>query len=145
MIRLFDICIYIFNWGYAFLFFWILRTFLPLRRPLILKIAAFPFCSQIALMIIYSNDPVNLLGTLLGFTAYLIVFYRGAWIHKMTTLLIFYPALIAINYLTQDMGSRLFFSVTGASGESAEWNHQTLLISTAIYAVSNLFLSLIHI
>lgn len=59
MIRLFDICIYIFNWGYAFLFFWILRTFLPLRRPLILKIAAFPFCSQIALMIIYSNDPVG--------------------------------------------------------------------------------------
>lgn len=90
-------------------------------------------------MIIYSNDPVNLLGTLLGFAAYLIVFYRGTPIHKMTTLLIFYPALIAVNYLTQDTGSRLFFSVTGASGDSAEWNHQTLLISTVIYAVSNLF------
>lgn len=72
----------ILEWGYVFVFFWILHTFLPVRRSWFLRVPAFFACSFFAVVIIYSNDLANLLGSLIGFSLYLILFHRGRWVEN---------------------------------------------------------------
>lgn len=137
MIRFLDILSFLFDWGYVFVFFWILRTFLTLRKNWPIRILAFVLSSLLACVIVYSNDFVNLFGALLGFAVYVAVFYRDRWMEKMAAVLVFYPAVIAVNYLMQDIGSRLFRSLTGAPGDmDLGWTEQQYLISTAVHTVS---------
>ncbi|MDO4307898.1 MAG: GHKL domain-containing protein [Eubacteriales bacterium] len=137
MIRFLDILSFLFEWGYVFVFFWILRTFLTLRKNRPMRILAFALSSLLACVIVYSNDFVNLFGTLLGFAAYVAVFYRGRWMEKTAAVLVFYPAVIAVNYLMQDIGSRLFLGMTGAPGDmDLGWTGQQYLISTAVHTIS---------
>lgn len=136
MIRFWEIVSFLLAWGYSFVFFWILQTFLPLRENWFAKIAAFLVCGYLADSIIYSNDLGSLLGTMILFLAYVLIFYRGTLMEKISVLLVFYPALIAINYLMLDIGGRLFFAITQASYEEAIVSPELMLISTAIHTVS---------
>lgn len=134
MIRFLEILSFGLEWGYVFVFFWMLHTFLPLRRNLLLRILAFLACSFLAPAIIYSNDLPGLTGVLSGFGIYVALFHRGRWMEKLSAVLVFCPALIAVNYMTQDAGSRLFFGLTHApAGMSQGWTRQELLASTAIH------------
>ena len=142
MIRLLEGLSFLLAWGYTFVFFLVLKSFLPLRRHLILEIAAFLVCGYLADSIIYSNDPGSLFGTMLLFFAYVLLFYRGAFLEKVSVLLVFYPALIAINYLMLDTGGRLFQLITQASYEEAIRSPDLMLVSTAIHTFS-LFLRLL--
>lgn len=137
MIRFLDILSLVLEWAYVFVFFWMVQTFLPLRQNRLMHFAAFFVFSAISTVVIYSNDLPNLLGVLLGISVYLTVFHRGAPAEKLTAVLVFYPALIAVNYLMQDIGSRCFFSVTGAPNSSSlGWTHRQWLISTAFHTLS---------
>lgn len=136
MIRFLEILSFLIAWGYAFVFFLIIKAFLPLRKNWFLKIAAFLICGYIADSIIYSNDLGSLLGTMLLFFVYISIFYKGALIEKISLLLVFYPALISVNYLMLDTGGRLFRLVTQAKFEDALQNPKLMLISTAFHTVS---------
>lgn len=129
---------------YTFLFFWMLHTFLPVRKHWGLRIPAFLCFCYIADVIIYSNDLSNLLGVLVGFLLYVMLFHQGRWMAKAAAVLVFYPALIAINYLMLDTSSRLFFSFTGASGDSSliPWSPEDYLWSTLFHTAA-LFLRLL--
>ena len=111
MIRCLEICSFFLEWGYVFVFFRMIHAFLPLRRRFPLRLAAFFVCSILATMVIYSNDLPNLLGTLLGMIVYISIFHQGHRTKKITSVLVFYPSLIAVNYLMHDIGSRCFFPV----------------------------------
>lgn len=136
MIHFLNILSFFLEWTYVFVFFWILHTFLPVRRNWVARILAFFACSFFAVVIIYSNDLANLLGSLVGFSLYLILFHRGRWVEKLTAVLIFYPAVIAINYIMQDAGASLFFGITKAPNETSAWTPGVMLLSTAIHAVT---------
>ena len=136
MIHFLNILSFFLEWTYVFVFFWILHTFLPVRRNWVARILAFFACSFFAVTIIYSNDLANLLGSLIGFSLYLILFHRGRWVEKLTAVLIFYPAVIAINYMMQDIGTLLFFGITKAPNETSAWTPEVMLLSTAIHAVT---------
>ena len=136
MIRFLEILSFLLAWGYTFVFFWIIKTFLPLRRNWFVKIAAFLVCGYLADSIIYSNDLGSLLGTMALFFAYILIFYRGTPMEKVSVLLVFYPALIAINYLMLDIGGRLFFTTTQATYEEMAWAPELMLISTTIHTIS---------
>lgn len=137
-----DLLDFIFNWGYTFVFFWIIRTFIPLRANLLLKVIAFFVCGYLADSIIYANDAGSLLGTMVGFFAFVLIFYRGTFMEKLSVLLVFYPALIAINYLMLDIGGRIFKAMTHATYEETLVSPELTLISTAIHTFS-LFLRLL--
>ena len=113
-----------------------IRLFLDSSYIWIARIPAFFACSFFAVTIIYSNDLANLLGSLVGFSLYLILFHRGRWVEKLTAVLIFYPAVIAINYMMQDIGTLLFFGITKAPNETSAWTPEVMLLSTAIHAAT---------
>lgn len=138
MIRFLEILSDLLAFGYAFVFFWMIQTFLPLRKNPLLRIAAFFACTVLSTVVIYSNDLAGLLGTLLGFSLYIVLLHSGHPAKKLTAVLVFYPSLIAINYLMQDIGSRFFFSVSGAPGSPSlgGWDDGHWLISTAIHTLS---------
>ena len=123
-------------WVYAFVFFVLLRTFLPMRGPLPLKCVAFVICGYLSDSIIYSNDFAGLFGTMLAFFIYVLIFYHGALLEKVSVVLVFYPALIAINYLMLDTGGRLFKFVTGASYDEMLQSTSLVLTSTAIHTAT---------
>ena len=137
-----DLLDFIFAWGYTFVFFWIIRTFIPLRANLLLKITAFFVCGYLADSIIYANDAGSLFGTMAGFFAFVLIFYRGTFMEKLSVLLVFYPALIAINYLMLDIGGRIFKAMTHATYEETLVSPELTLISTEIHTFS-LFLRLL--
>lgn len=134
MIPILNILSFLLEWCYGFVFFWILQTFLPLRRGWPVRILAFLLCSYMACVIVYANDLDALLGAMLGFVAYVAVFHRGRWMEKLTAVLVFYPAVIAINYLIRDIGSGLFFRLTCAPPDmDMGWTSRMYLTSTVIY------------
>jgi len=136
MIRFFEILSFLLAWGYTAIFFLILKSFLPLRKNVVLKVIAFLICGYLADSIIYSNDAGSLFGTMFLFFLYVLLFYRGTFMEKLSVMLVFYPALIAINYLMLDTGVRLFKIVTQASYEEALQSSTLMLTSTAIHTVS---------
>lgn len=136
MMRFFEILSFLLAWGYTAVFFLILKSFLPLRKNVVLKVIAFLVCGYLADSIIYSNDAGSLFGTMLLFFLYVLLFYRGTFMEKLSVMLVFYPALIAINYLMLDTGGRLFKIITQASYEETLQSPTLMLISTAIYTVS---------
>lgn len=142
MIHFFEVLSFFLAWGYTFVFFLILKTFLPLRQKTIWKIIAFLVCGYLADSIIYSNDLGSLFGTMLLFLIYVLLFYHGTFMEKVSVLLVFYPALIAINYLMLDIGGRIFKLVSQASYEEALHLPELMLMSTGIHTLS-LFLRLL--
>lgn len=136
MIRFLEIVSFVLAWGYTLVFFLILRAFLPLRKNLFLKIAAFVVCGYLADSIIYSNNLGSLLGTMALFFAYIVLFYRGTFMGKISVLLVFYPALIAVNYLMLDAGGRLFRIFSQASYDEALKSPGLILISTVFHTLS---------
>ena len=131
---------FILEWVYVFVFFRIWYSFLPLRKNRIMKIlAVIPF-SFMAVCVIYSNELTNLTFLLIGMIVYVIVFHRGAWVEKATAVLIFYPALVAVNYLMLDSGMKFFYFYSGLPyGEDSALHPETLLSSTVIHTMTLLF------
>ncbi len=115
MIRFLDMVSFLLELSYVFIFFWILHTFLTLRKHWLIRILAFAVCNYLASVIIYPNDLANLLGALAGFVVYIVIFHCGSWIEKLSAVLVFYPALIAVNYLMMDIGKEIFYTSAGRS------------------------------
>lgn len=139
MMQLLSVLSFVFAWGYTFIFYRIIQTFLPLRNSFLLKAAAFLICGYLADSIIYSNDLAGLLGTMVFFFAWVLIFCRGRLMEKISVLLVFYPAFIAVNYLMLDIGGRLFYWMAGAGYEETVQSEKLLLLSTAIHTASLLF------
>lgn len=140
IIRFLDTASFLLLWGNALVLFLMFRTLLPMRKNIAVQGAAFLICPFLFNVVVYSNDLGGILYPLLGFIPYIALFYRGGWMEKMTALMVFYPAVIAVNYLMEDTGARLFFWLTDAPGFTYEgWTQETLLASTLIHTCSILF------
>lgn len=136
MIVFLDILSFLTNWICVFVFFWLLRTFLPLRSNRFLKVAAFFASSLISMVVIYVKDLYNIIGVLAGFLLYIFLFHKGRWLEKVMAVLVFYPAVVSVNLLMVNIGTRLFFDITGAGNPSEGWSNSVQLISNTFYLVS---------
>ena len=76
-------------YAYCFCFFWILAHFIPLRRPLIVKVLAYAGVCMFAETVIYLNDPSNMLASLAFFSIYAAVFHQGDMVKKAAMVMIF--------------------------------------------------------
>ena len=137
MIEFLDAVSYVVQWAYVLVFYLLLHSFLSLRKNILLRILAFFVGAPIFVVIVYSNDLANLLAPLVGFVLYTAVFFSGDFIEKLTAVLVFYPAVIGVNYLMQDIGSRVFFGITNAPpGMDLGWTKEMLFMSSFINMVT---------
>ena len=137
MMRFFEILSFLLAWGYTAGFLSYSEILSSSPQNVVLKVIAFLVCGYLADSIIYSNDAGSLFGTMLFvFSLLFCCFIVGHSWRNYRSLLVFYPALIAINYLMLDTGGRLFKIITQASYEETLQSPTLMLISTAIYTVS---------
>lgn len=76
-IRALDCLSFFVSLGYSLVLFLIFGLFLPLRKKLLLKLAAFVVCNVPADFVIYANDIVNLPGALALYYVYIFAFYQA--------------------------------------------------------------------
>lgn len=138
MIFFLDRLTFLAQWAYVFAAFFTLSRFRPLRKYRILQIAAFVLEGMFFNVIVYADDLPALAYSLFGFILCLMIFHQGSIKEKLAACLIFYPAVIAVNYLMQDLGTRLFFGLTEAPGVEADFTYRQLLVSTIFYLTENL-------
>lgn len=116
-----------------------MQTFIPVRKHPVMRITAFLVAGYISNVIIYLNDPVNILAALGAFLVYVAVFHQGKAVEKITTVLTFYPIMIAVNFLMQEGSMQLFFFVINAPGTSdTGWTERIWLADAIFYASANL-------
>ena len=145
VISILDVLCFILALIYSFAVYKAIAVFIPTRKHWLIKVLAFLILQPLSETIVFLNDPWNISLALVGFIVYLFVFYRGKWEKKITALLIFYPTVIAVNFLQQNVFGDLFFaicrapnSIFNASGSSTNWSQETMLLSTAIYTLSQI-------
>ena len=143
VISILDVLSYILGFTCVFAVYKAIAVFIPTRKHWLVKVLAFLLLQHLALVIIYLDDPWNISLALVGFIVYIVVFYSAKWEKKVTAFLIFYPTIIAVNFLQQNVFSDLFFAISraqnsifGVNVSSTNWNLETLLLSTAIYTLS---------
>ena len=139
MIALLDFLTWLFMWVYRFVFFRILHTFIPLKNGIPVRILAFFASSMFTGVTVYLHDLSNILLPLFAFFFYVCIFHQGRITEKITTVLIFYPIMISVNFLMQNVFSQIFFAVTNAPAEPGPgWTDTDWLISSALYTLSHL-------
>ena len=127
----------ILTWSYALIFWLLVGAFLPPRGSWPLKLAGFLLCGWLADAIIYPEEWHSVAFTMAGFFVYLLLFHRGNLTEKISVLLLFYPALVAVNYLMTDLGSRVFFALhPGINGEMVMDSPELQFASTATHALA---------
>lgn len=139
MISCLHVITFIVTLGYQFLFYWILHTFIPLRKKVSIRILAFLLSLFLTDVIVYRNDLDNILLTLCALMIYLLVFHQGKAIEKITAVFIFYPIMISMNFLMMDISSQIFFAVAGGTKpEVGGWPEEILVAEAAISMGQNL-------
>ncbi len=121
-----------------------IAVFIPLRKHWVPRLLALLVLSQIVPLPVYLDDPWNISLALLGFVACIFVFYTGKWEKKLAAILIFYPLIVAVNFLQINVSSDLFFALSHApspvrdqAGRLVNWTGEMHLMSTVIYFLSN--------
>lgn len=121
---------------YIIILFCTISAFIPLRKHPVWRLLAIFFLSPFAEMIIFFNDPINMFGALAIFCIYIMLFHQGTLLQKATAVLIFYPTVISVSFLQQNLSSDLFFSLFNVSSNSGAWPVKTLFFSTFIWHCS---------
>ncbi len=139
MIFYLDFISFLVTLGYQFLFYWMLHTFIPLKKNRQMRVAAFFLSLCLSDVVVYQNDLYNILLPFLALVVYLLVFHQGRIIEKITAVFIFYPIMISINFLMMDIASNMFFAVTGTTEPGAGgWPEEILAVQAAISTGQNL-------
>ncbi len=143
MIRILNIVNLLLGVAYPLAVYGALALFIPLRKHWLLRVAAFLTLYFLAPVVIFLDDPWNISLALICFSVYIFAFYSGRWEKKVTAVLIFYPMLIAVNFLQQNLSSDLFFAISHApspihdeSGALINWSLRTQMLSAAFWSLS---------
>lgn len=79
-----------------------------MRKNIVVKSIAFVALYIVVGMIIYPEDITNVIGMFLLFLVLMITCFEGTLIQKTSTVFIFFPLIIAINFLTEDIGYQVY-------------------------------------
>ncbi len=138
MIILLQVCAVALQVAYQFVFYWILHTFLPLRKGRGRRIAAFFVSLTFTDIIIYQNDLTNILVAFCALSIYLAVFHQGRLAEKASAVFIFYPIMVSMNFLMMDLASRIFFAVSAGMDLSFKQPQAALLVDRGICVGQNM-------
>ena len=99
----------------GYFFFKTLACILKPSGSKILRVPAWFLCTLVSCVVILPQDPVNILLVLLLFflTAF---FFSGSWYMKVSAVMILFPIVTAVNFLLNNMGTKIFFTFWGGMG-----------------------------
>lgn len=87
----------------------IITEFVPLRFRNFFLYAAEAVMLVFALnVIVYPEEVTGTFGNMLGLAAALVIFHKGQWYMKVTAVLIIFPVMTAVAFLTQDLGQMIW-------------------------------------
>lgn len=136
MISLLQFAAFVFALAYQFSFFWMLHTFIPLRKGVLIRLLAFALSRHLAGVVVYRHDLDNILLSFFGLILYLILFHQGKMMEKMAAAFIFYPVMVSVNFLMMDASSQIFFAMADAPDLHEMWTDAIRLADASIYAAA---------
>ena len=125
---------YVIGFSTGYIFYKLLAGFLQTRKSILLRLGGWYLLMVSLTMPALPNDPVNITFTMPLFLIGIILAYAENWVVWISTALIFYPIIVAYNYMWYDFTGRIFFRFFAECGENA--NH---VCSTLSYASVPLF------
>lgn len=110
---------------YGSLLFLILSEFAPLRfESRILSLADIILIMLSGNILVYPSEVTGTLGSLFLLTLSLLLLHKGQWYMKLSAVLILFPAMTAVSFLCQDLGTVIWLY---GSGKTMSAGAQTLL------------------
>ncbi len=118
----------------GYLFYCILCSLMEPRDKLPLKLSGWVGLSMVVSMVIFPQDPVNITLLVPLFLVSLAVAFRGKWIVKLSSIMMFLPIIVSFNFLWYDITARLFFKFIGGYGTAnAVFSNLSCLINVAFW------------
>lgn len=112
----------------------VISAFLPSRPHKAFRIIGIVVCAYLFDCVIYANDLVNIFGYFAGFALFMLVFFQGSVLQKLSVAVIIYPMLVSINFLSHDIGFQVFRSLpVQTDAVSAVVETASLGIRTALW------------
>lgn len=94
----------------SYFLYQLIATFIPVKENQFLQLLLF-FINFVAIALpIYPNDATNVCFIFLFFSAAFLLFLKGPVIHKISLVLSLYPFIVALNFLLEDIGMRIWLA-----------------------------------
>ena len=97
---------------YVFYIYRITGCFLKIKQGPVWKAGAFIGIWLTGGMAVFPDDPINIFAMLALFLLTVAFFYRGTATEKISVVLIFFPIMVSLNFLTTDVTGLIYFRLT---------------------------------
>lgn len=115
--RVMQIINWVITFSYMYFIFMILRSFLPLRsNKKWVALFAFLVSYNFTQPAIYPEELTATVALLIGFALYLLVFFKGTVLERLSVSIVLYPTMISLYFLTEDIGFQIWNANQDMSG-----------------------------
>ena len=113
----------------AVLILQIITEFVPLRsRNRVLYVIETVLLFFVIRVIVYPEEITGTFGNMLGLAAALVIFHKGQWYKKVTAVLLIFPVMTGVAFLTQDLGQMIW--MYGFDRELSAFGQDVLYMAT---------------
>ena len=98
--------------AYIYYIFRLTACFVKKKQGILWNIAAFIGIWLTGDMVVFPEDPINIAAMLLLYTATVFLFYGGTNIEKISVVLILFPIMVSVNFITTDLTGLIYFRLT---------------------------------
>ncbi len=98
--------------AYIYYIFRLTSCFVKKKQGILWNIAAFIGIWLTGDMVVFPEDPINIAAMLLLYTATVFLFYGGTNIEKISVVLILFPIMVSVNFITTDLTGLIYFRLT---------------------------------
>ncbi|MDO4273257.1 MAG: GHKL domain-containing protein [Eubacteriales bacterium] len=95
----------------AYMMYDILNEFLKIRKRFIFRVLAVIMLALTGGIVVFPGEVTGSISFLLVFSAVVILCYSGESIEKLSAVMILYPIVISLNFLSEDIGMQIYLHV----------------------------------
>ena len=107
-----SLIIFVLSIIYVSFIFRFLLCFLKLKQRLPQKAAAVAGVWIAGTTVVFAEDPFNVFGMLVLFAVVLLICFEGSVVQRLSAVIILYPIMVSVNFVTTDATGIIFFRLT---------------------------------
>ena len=107
-----NLIIFVLSIIYVSFIFRFLLCFLKLKQGLLQKAAAIAGVWIVGCTVVFPEDPFNVFGMLVLFAMVLLICFEGSVVRRLSVVLLLYPIIVSVNFVTLDATGIVFFRLT---------------------------------